>query len=124
MRKQFEDRARLVIYLDRTDLNALTTRAKLEGRVLIAWAREVLMREIELPRVTHKTWPFENCKDVAGLSPAVGNHTPTPEVREASGNNSVHTAKSNRLTCMCASCSDYRRRNDIPLGGFPKRAKK
>jgi hypothetical protein len=29
-----------------------------------------------------------------------------------------HTATSNRLTCMCETCVDYRTRNDIPLGGF------
>ena len=28
-----------------------------------------------------------------------------------------HTASSNRLTCMCESCVDYRTRNDIPFGG-------
>jgi hypothetical protein len=29
-----------------------------------------------------------------------------------------HTATSNRLTCLCESCSAYRANNDIPLGGF------
>jgi hypothetical protein len=122
VRKQFETRVRLVIYMDQLDLNALTAKAKLEGRVLVAWAREVLMREIAPePTYVHKNYFVPA---VAGLSPAVGNYTPTPEVREASGNSVVHTAKSNRLTCMCATCTAHRKLHDLPLCGLPKKAKR
>lgn len=31
-----------------------------------------------------------------------------------------HTAASHRHTCLCPSCSNYRERNAIPLGGFTK----
>jgi len=33
----------------------------------------------------------------------------------------IHTAASNRLTCLCNTCTSYRKTNDIPLGGVPKK---
>lgn len=33
----------------------------------------------------------------------------------------VHTATSNRLTCLCPTCSEYRRANALPVGGLPKK---
>lgn len=33
----------------------------------------------------------------------------------------IHTASSNRLTCLCPTCSEYRKSNAIPLGGLPKK---
>lgn len=35
----------------------------------------------------------------------------------------VHTATSNRLTCLCNTCSTWRKNNAIPLGGLPKKEK-
>lgn len=35
----------------------------------------------------------------------------------------IHTATSNRLTCLCPTCSNWRKLNAIPLGGLPKRPK-
>jgi hypothetical protein len=110
MRKQFETRVRLVIYMDARDLHALTARAKREGRVLVAWAREALLREIDgaLPTFPDPR-PLTN-----------GEKKAMRKVREGG---TVHTAASNRLTCMCATCSAYRNNHGIPLGGFKKSSK-
>jgi hypothetical protein len=112
MRKQFETRVRLVIYMDARDLNRLTARAKREGRVLVAWAREKLMdelystpQELEAPRKRRtKNPPL-----------ADGDPTKTESY--------YHSATSNRLTCLCVTCTEFRKVHDIPLGGL-KRAKK
>jgi hypothetical protein len=96
-------RARLVIYMEQRDINALTAHAKREGRLLVPWAREALMRAMEVqtpgPRREH------------------GARTTLRAVQPGSD---VHTAKSNRLTCMCPTCVEYRRAHSIPLGGFKK----
>jgi hypothetical protein len=34
-----------------------------------------------------------------------------------------HTASSNWLTCLCPTCIDKRKKNDIPLGGMPPKKK-
>jgi hypothetical protein len=128
---RFDSRARLVIYMEQRDLNALTARAKQEGRVLVAWAREVLMREIDEhgARTTLRA-----ISDISTDHEIVsGPDEPLPRSRgkykynlhnRAMESVGVHTARSNRLTCMCPSCSDYRAKNDIPLGGFPKKSRK
>jgi hypothetical protein len=36
----------------------------------------------------------------------------------------AHTAASHRLTCLCPSCVDYRHKNQLPVGGLPKKAKR
>jgi hypothetical protein len=121
MRKQFEIRARLVIYLEQQTLNALTAQAKREGRVLVAWVREKLEQLIPNSAVSQVSTDFDTETDI-GLRQALRQRR-EQRVR-SSESPTVHTARSNRLTCGCPSCSDYRQKNDIPLGGFPKRAKK
>jgi hypothetical protein len=115
MRKQFETRVRLVIYMDARDLNRLTARAKREGRVLVAWAREVLMGELESKPLILTTTQRASITD------------PKLAKEIADFNSDIftikHTAQSNRLTCRCATCSEYRRVHDLPLGGL-KRATK
>jgi hypothetical protein len=46
MKKQFEVRARLVIYLEQADLNALTALAREDGRTLVEWARGLLIERL------------------------------------------------------------------------------
>jgi len=46
MRKQFEKRARLAIYLENSDLQRLTAKARAEGKLLAEWARETLLGEL------------------------------------------------------------------------------
>jgi hypothetical protein len=115
MRKQFENRVRLVIYMDQRDLNALTARAKFKGRVLVDWAREVLFREISEvpvdPPVEFKPASRPR-KDIS-----------MPTFTGAIDGPREHTAKSNRLTCMCDTCQAYRHDHEIPFRGFLKRAK-
>lgn len=115
VRKQFETRVRLVIYMDARDLNRLTARAKREGRVLVAWAREVLMGELESKPLILTTTQRASITD------------PKLAKEIADFNSDIftikHTAQSNRLTCRCATCSEYRRVHDLPLGGMPKKAK-
>jgi hypothetical protein len=135
MRKQFETRVRLVIYMDARDLNRLTARAKREGRVLVAWARETLMSAVRgavqshsaqgepatpLASVNKKDSTPENVRlpspELAATTAAF--HSPGRPAPKA-----IHLASSNRLTCLCPTCSEYRRVHDLPLGGL-KRAKK
>jgi hypothetical protein len=131
MRKQFETRVRLVIYMDQLDLNRLTARAKREGRVLVAWARDVLIDAITehsidplAPRTdetteqwTARTKPLLKRKRIAKNPPlADGDPTKTETY--------YHTATSSRFRCLCESCVAYRHDHGIPLGGMPKRAKK
>ena len=47
MRKQFQQRARLAIYLETSDLVRLTAKARTEGKALVEWARETLLGELE-----------------------------------------------------------------------------
>jgi hypothetical protein len=35
----------------------------------------------------------------------------------------IHTATSNRLTCLCNTCTLYRKNNSLPIGGLPKKEK-
>lgn len=46
MRKLFTDRARLVVYVEATDLERLTAKARSEGRTVVEWARETLLEEL------------------------------------------------------------------------------
>jgi hypothetical protein len=119
MRKQFETRVRLVIYMDARDLHALAARAKREGRVLVGWARDVLMREVA-PMPTFKHQPILDSS--AALDPATVRNIHELGLPE-NDTRAMHTASSNRLTCMCATCSAYRHNHGIPLGGLPKKAK-
>jgi hypothetical protein len=113
VRKQFETRVRLVIYMDARDLNRLTARAKREGRVLVAWAREKLMDVLEsTPLELDTPKPRKRTKN-----PPLADGDPTKT------ESYYHSATSNRLTCLCVTCTEYRRIHDIPLGGL-KRAKK
>jgi hypothetical protein len=59
--------------------------------------------------------------------------TPGPQVASgdspAEGSDSTvvyaeHTAYSNRLTCLCRTCVQYRKNNDLPIGGLPKKEKR
>jgi hypothetical protein len=45
MRKLFTERTRLVIYVEATDLERFTARARAEGRTVVEWARETLLGE-------------------------------------------------------------------------------
>jgi hypothetical protein len=47
MKKQFEDRVRLAIYLEREDLNLMTGLARAEGLAVIEWARRALTEELD-----------------------------------------------------------------------------
>lgn len=50
MRRQFEHRARLVVYLENADVQRMTARAFQDGMVLMDWVRETLLGELdELP---------------------------------------------------------------------------
>jgi hypothetical protein len=108
---RLECRVRLVIYMEKSDLDRLAAHAKREGRVLVAWAREVLMREVK-PIPTFKHYPIIS-----------GGEVDSETARNIHELGLPHTASSNRLTCMCATCSAYRKAHDIPLGGIPKKAK-
>ena len=126
MRKQFETRVRLVIYMDARDLNRLTARAKREGRVLVAWAREVLLNEIDnaltIDNVARVLKKLPSSSRQSLHRQIVGANEPSFSI-SVGEEKYVHTATSNRLTCRCATCSEYRRVHDIPLGGT-KRAKR
>jgi hypothetical protein len=142
MRKQFETRVRLVIYMDARDLNRLTAHARREGRVLVAWAREVLLaagvtdaRRAPRPQGTepHQIGSSSILAEAAestGINPGLNASVSRKGSRFEPPATSIpetgvrHTASSNRLTCMCATCSAYRKAHDIPLGGAPKKEKK
>ena len=48
---------------------------------------------------------------------------PQSEVLPAAVAPVVHTATSNRLTCLCNTCTSYRKTNGLPIGGIPKKEK-
>jgi hypothetical protein len=105
--------------MDASDRNRLAAHAKREGRVLVAWARETLLHKIApLPKFKHL--PASNLKQTLDAATVRNIHELGLPQDDAP---TVHTASSNRLTCMCATCSAYRKAHDIPLGGA-KREKK
>jgi hypothetical protein len=78
--------------------------AKSKGLTLSAWIR----RKCNPPAVL-----FEAQRDeMLDRMQAAVTHPENP------GAKYYHTATSNRLTCMCETCTEYRQRHDIPLGGF------
>lgn len=46
MKKLFVDRARLVVYLEASDMKRLSEKARSEGKTLVEWARERLLGEL------------------------------------------------------------------------------
>lgn len=46
MRRIFEERARLVIYIESADLNRMTEEARKRGVPIVEWARKVLLESI------------------------------------------------------------------------------
>ena|SRR5271154_3440630 len=46
MRKLFTDRTRLVVYLERDEVDRLLAKARESGQTLVEWAREVLRGEL------------------------------------------------------------------------------
>jgi hypothetical protein len=111
MRRQFEDRDRLVIYMERSDINDLTSLAREDGKALVEWVRRLLLGLLE----KRNSKPAEH-----GARTTLA----AERRRQPREGSSVHTATSNRLTCGCATCTEYRRIHDLPLGGLPKKAKR
>ncbi len=72
MKKQFEDRARLVIYLEREDLNLMTKLARTEGLAVVEWARralsEELIRVVPMEPVMPEEWTEEQREEWAKLA--------------------------------------------------------
>ena len=123
--------------VDREDLERWKREAAAEGRSLsglIRWRMNGNVERVvsEAPRgdrreKTRTPGRFKAAVDVAheGIRKldAVSSAGPTGKV---SLETTVvrHTAESNRLTCLCATCVDYRHKNDIPLGGFGEKKKR
>jgi hypothetical protein len=51
MRKRFEVRARLVLYMEQEDLNRLTAQAREAGRTVVDYARDVLLAPAVVPGI-------------------------------------------------------------------------
>jgi hypothetical protein len=66
MKKVFEERARLVVYLEQSDMVRMTEAARDSGVTLVEWARGVLKEESENgePRGNHRAVVIERDKEV------------------------------------------------------------
>jgi hypothetical protein len=101
MKKQFAVRARLVCYMEASDIAALTARAREEGKVLVEWARETLLRAIRpAPTFTH----------APAANPQVLDTETARNVREL-GLQAASTAErpAHHPRCSCRMCSDRAR---------------
>jgi hypothetical protein len=57
MRRIFDERSRLVVYLEQADLIRMTAKARESGQTLVEWARESLRNELAIGTETpnHQT---------------------------------------------------------------------
>jgi hypothetical protein len=46
MRRMFNERSRVVVYVEAEDVTRMTAQAKSEGKTLVEWARETLLGEL------------------------------------------------------------------------------
>lgn len=150
--KKFAQPALLKVYLERAELERLVANAKANGKTLTGYAREILTGwdTAPYPRVPTESTPYraetplpnyiadvprgdrrERARTPGRFKQAVDVayegvrklETAAPTVGEAFVPER-HTAESNRLTCLCPSCADYRHKNDLPVGGLPKKEKR
>lgn len=84
----------ILLVVDQSVHDDWKSRANAADLTLSAWIR-MRCAEIETPKETMKA----------------------AAVNESNGQY-YHTGSSNRLTCLCPTCVEYRDRHDIPLGGF------
>jgi hypothetical protein len=105
MKKLFEDRVRIAVYLERGSLDAMTALARSEGKTLVEWARDVLLAEVS-------DMPPSKIKGKLSPSGAVFTVAPKPDheyIAEGMMNAHRHTAESNWRTCLCEACSKKRK---------------
>lgn len=69
--------------------------------------------------LTLSAWIRMKCSEISLTLPKPKEEMKAMSVNEYSAKH-IHTAASNRHTCLCESCMEYRRMNAIPLGGFTK----
>jgi hypothetical protein len=91
---------------------------KIEESVEVEWKGRA-----KLIGLTLSAWIRKKC-EAPDLVPLMLPGGPTPkEMMDAlaindSNKQYYHTASSNRHTCLCQSCVNYRTLNDVPFGGF------
>lgn len=81
---------------------------KVDQAEVVRWRTSAIAADLTL-----SAWIRMRCSEV---------QTPKEVMQATAINESnkqyYHAATSNRHTCLCPSCTEYRRLNDIPLGGF------
>jgi hypothetical protein len=150
--RKFADAVLLKVYLERGERDALLGIVKNLGSTVTAYVRYLIVCDLNADRLdpheatiaeqirgrkyaqTHLQAPSRTAThDLA--QPAPGHRESATDARElaappdaratdSGGQQATHTAASHRLTCMCPSCVDYRHKNQIPVGGLPKKAKR
>jgi len=100
------ERERLVLYLEKSDVIRMLSRAKEDGETLVEWARNVLRNELTISR------PSEAPRSsTAGHKPRkvrAGAESTTVQA-VAVENPTRHTAESNWRTCLCETCVQKRK---------------
>jgi hypothetical protein len=141
---RFQERVTLKVYLEGADEKKLAEKAKASGKLVAEYVRDLILDDLsgvmiemrlDAPVIVEKPRAF--CR-VEGLEvPNAESHLrprrrdqaadpPSPEVAPAVAQAEGpvrHTASSNWLTCLCPTCIDKRKKNDIPLGGMPPKKK-
>lgn len=133
MKKLFTERARLVIYLEQSDVIRMTAKARENGELLAEWARGVLRSELTIsgpePRAENRR-PHPRIRrkpntDVSGdainaltetaavLDAACQSDYQVPEVARNIIAKARHTAESNWRSCGCGTCCAKRKEHGL-----------
>lgn len=103
VRKQFETRARVVIYFEASDVLRLTEAARRDGKLLPEYAREVLLGSIGTEKMPDRIKEIGN--KVAGQLAQL--REPLPE--SAQVENQVSSRTGHGPGCNCFQCTQTRR---------------
>lgn len=99
-----------------SELAQWRSKAEEEGLTVSAWIRARCTLLSGLNPLESKS-VVEQVRETVKFDREVNDKPESPAAKEYM---KKHTSASNRLTCGCESCTDYRERNDIPWGGFPR----
>ena len=95
MRKRFDERVRLQIYLDAESLAAITRTARENGLTVVEWARGVLTSSVETPAPKARR-----------PKPSTKPSSPTEPITEEVADVEYTTAKpAHHPRCTCAQCT-------------------
>lgn len=80
-------------------------------------------RTFRAPQKNSESWGIDSSPASNGDSGAVETTSAVGIPESVPVQRVIHTATSNRLTCLCNTCTLYRKNNSLPIGGLPKKEK-